>query len=54
MNNYKKQNERTFEQGYTTISYPHEGGITFFDILCQTHDRPSCTEDSKLVVAIKE
>ncbi|MBU2576403.1 MAG: hypothetical protein KKF50_01650 [Nanoarchaeota archaeon] len=51
MNNYKEQK---LEEGYTTISYPHEGGITHLEIPHQIDNQPSHTEDSKLVAVIKE
>ena len=49
MNNYEEQTKETSTKGYATVTYPHEGGITTFDIPCQTGDRPSCNEDSELI-----
>ena len=53
MNNYEEQTKGTSEQGYTTVSYPHEGGITQLEIPCQIDDFPSRIESSKLVATVK-
>jgi len=54
MNTYEEQTKRTSKEGYTTISYPHEGGITQIEIPYQIDNLPSRKEDSKLVAVVRK